>query len=207
MRLTRPDSLDFGWDRGQPIDRYYVERFLQEHARDVRGRVLEIGDDAYSRRYGGDRVTVQEILHVHEGNPRATLIGDISEPGVLPPSTFDCIVLTQTLQLVYRLPEAMAQLHAALAPGGVLLVTVPGISQIDRGEWCDGWYWSLTAASLTRLLTSHFRPESVMIEQHGNVFAATAFLRGLAVREVETAALDVLDSAYPVVLTARAQKL
>jgi glycosyltransferase involved in cell wall biosynthesis len=49
---TRPISLDFGFDRGTPVDRYYVEGFLARHASDIRGRVLEIGDASYSRRFG-----------------------------------------------------------------------------------------------------------------------------------------------------------
>ncbi|GAB3196522.1 hypothetical protein GCM10027261_19440 [Geodermatophilus arenarius] len=206
--LDRPDpvSLDFGWDRGTPVDRFYVERFLEQSREDVAGRVLEVGDDAYSRRFGGDRVEVQDVLHVHAGNPVATIVGDLSAAGVLPESVFDCIVLTQTLHLVYDLRTAVDRLHAALRPGGVLLLTVPGISQIDRGEWGGQWYWALTPAAARRLLGDVFGDELVAVEGHGNAFAATAFLQGLAVEEVGTDRLLPHDPAYPVVVTARAQR-
>jgi hypothetical protein len=168
--------------------------------------VLEIGDDAYTRRFGADRVSGVDILHVHGGNPRATIVGDLAEARVLPPNAYDCIVLTQTLQLVYDVRTAVSSVYQALAPGGVVLVTTPGISQIDRGEWKATWFWSFTAASLRRLFVEVFGEHAVMIEQYGNVFAATAFLQGLAVEEVAAADLDAFDEAYPVILAVRARK-
>ena len=199
-----PVSQDFGFDRGLPVDRYYVEAFLARHAGDIAGRVLEVGSDDYSRRFGGAHITRQDVLHVHAGNPAATIIGDASTPGVLPAAAFDCIVFTQTLHLIFDMPAAAAQLHAALKPGGVLLVTTPGISQIDRGQWGEQWFWSLTLASLRRLLGGPFGADAVAAEANGNVLAATAFLQGLASSEVSAAKLDVHDEAYPVIVTARA---
>jgi hypothetical protein len=86
-------------------------------------------------------------------------------------------------------------------------VTTPGISQIDRGEWGATWFWSFTEASLRRLFVEVFGEHAVMIEQYGNVFAATAFLQGLAVEEVAAADLEPFDEAYPVILAVRARKL
>ena len=206
LRRTTPISRYFGFDRGQPIDRYYIERFLTRNAAAIGGRVLEVGDDSYTRRFGADRVSSVDILHVHGGNSRATIVGDLADARVLPANAYDCIVLTQTLQLVYDVRAAVRSLHRALAPGGVVLVTTPGISQIDRGEWKDTWFWSFTAASLRRLFVEVFDEPTVMIEQYGNVFAATAFLQGLAVEEVATADLDAFDDAYPVIVAVRARK-
>lgn len=206
LRRTTPISGSFGFDRGLPIDRYYIERFLARHASEIVGRVLEIGDDAYTRRFGGSRVTRSDVLHVHGGNPRATLVGDLTASDVLPGNAFDCIVLTQTLQLIFDVPLAIRRIHAALAPGGVALVTAPGISQIDRGEWGRTWFWAFTPAALERLFGEVFGPGDVMVERYGNVFAATAFLQGLAVEEVDTADLDPIDQAYPVIVALRARK-
>ncbi|HEX6050119.1 MAG TPA: hypothetical protein VFZ21_12650, partial [Gemmatimonadaceae bacterium] len=69
LRRLTPISRAFGYDRGGPVDRYYIEGFLARYASDVRGRVLEVGDDSYTRRFGGNRVTRRDVLHVHEGNP------------------------------------------------------------------------------------------------------------------------------------------
>ena len=201
---TVPVSGDFGYSRGHPIDRHYVELFLAEHATDIRGRVLEVGDATYSERFGGAAVTRQDVLHAHAGYTAATIVGDLSRPGVLPEAAFDCIVLTQTLHLVYDLPAAAVALHQALVPGGTLLLTVPGISQVDRGEWGTDWFWSMTPAAVRRLLGDAFGPEQVDVAGHGNVYAATTFLQGLALSEVDTGKLAVHDEAYPVLVTARA---
>jgi glycosyltransferase involved in cell wall biosynthesis/SAM-dependent methyltransferase len=206
LKRTSPISSNFGFDRGTPVDRYYIERFLVENMGDIQGRVLEIGDNTYTLRFGGTRVERSDILHVDATNPRATFIADLTRPDVLPEAAFDCIVLTQTLHLLFDMQSGIATLCRALKPGGVLLLTTPGISQVDGGEWRDIWYWSLTAAAARRLLEAQFRPEAVVVETHGNVFAATAFLYGLAVEELDRSDLDVDDPSYPVIVMARAIK-
>src|SRR3990170_7811785 len=45
LRGVEPISREFGFDRGLPVDRHYIERFLSAHSSDIRGRVLEIGDN------------------------------------------------------------------------------------------------------------------------------------------------------------------
>jgi SAM-dependent methyltransferase len=203
---VKPVSLDFGFDRGTPIDRYYIEGFLGRHAGDIAGRALEVGDDSYCRRFGGSRVTDQDILDVSSDNPVATIVGDLSKHGLLPESSFDCLVVTQTLHLIYDMQAAIIQMHRALKPGGVMLLTVPGISQIDRRAWANTWFWSLTRWSADRLVSGVFGTGNVRVESHGNVFAATAFLQGLALEEISTAKLDIVDEAYPVIVAVRARK-
>jgi SAM-dependent methyltransferase len=200
-----PVSRDFGFDRGTPIDRYYIEHFLAENAGRIRGRALEIGDAAYCKQFGRG-VWHQDILHVHTGNPAATLVGDLTQPGVLPNDAFDCMVLTQTLHLIFDLPKAIVAIHQGLRTGGTALVTVPGISPIDRGEWGASWFWSLTTASAECLFESVFGPGCVEVEAYGNVYAATCFLQGLALEEVDRAKLDAFDAAFPVIITVRATK-
>jgi glycosyltransferase involved in cell wall biosynthesis len=202
-----PISDEFGFDRGTPIDRYYIEAFLRQNAADIAGRVLEVGDDAYCRRFGGPRITHQDVLHVTADNPMATLVGDLSQPGTLPAGAFDCLVLTQTLHLIFDLRAAIIEMHRAMKPGGVVLLTVPGITQIDRGTWGGTWFWSFTPASAEALFAPVFGAANVRVEARGNVFAATAFLQGLAVEEVDTKKLQVDDACYPVVVAVRAQKI
>lgn len=202
---AEPLSRDFGFSRGTPVDRFYIERFLADHAADIHGRVLEVGDDHYSRRFGGNRVSKQDVLHLRRGEAGATITGDLSDPTTLPPGTFDCIVLTQTLHLIFEMASAIETLHQSLRPGGVLLVTVPGITPIDSGEWESSWYWSLTEAALSRLLCARFRSDKVATRTYGNLFAAAAFLHGAAVEETGTRRLQRLDPSYPVIVAARAR--
>ena len=204
IRSDRPLCRHYGYSRGTPIDRVYIERFLDAHRGDIRGHVLEIGDDRYSRRFGESRVTKQDVLHLSSNSPGATLCGDLSQPGVLPEATFDCIIFTQTLQFIFDAAAALEQIHSALRPGGVALITVPGVTSIDRGEWGNNWFWSFTDTALQRLLTRTFDPERVNVSTHGNLYAATAFLHGAAIEEVSLAKLRKLDQAYPVTVTARA---
>ena len=199
-----PLSRDWGYSRGTPIDRLYIEDFLQKHASDIHGRVLEIGDASYSARFGGGRISRQDILHIEAGTPGATIVGDLSTPGVLPERAFDCIILTQTLHLIFDVDGATRQLHNAIRPGGVLLMTVPGITPIDRGEWGSSWYWSMTDQAVAKLLGQYFDPANVEVSSFGNLFAATAFLHGAAVEEVPRRKLRQFDPFYPVTVAARA---
>ena len=203
---TAPISDSFGFDRGKPIDRYYIENFLGKNANDICGRVLEIGDNDYTVRFGGSKVDKSDVLHVDAGNPSATIVGDLSKSGILPSDAFDCIVLTQTLHLIFDMRKALAELARSLKPGGALLITVPGITRVDRGEWGYTWYWSLTDLALAQLLAEFFDEKDILVETSGNVFAAVCFLQGLAVSEVPTSKLDVLDSSFPVIVTAKVVK-
>lgn len=206
LRRTTPISRRWGFERGRPVDRFYIEQFLARHAQDVRGRVLEVGDDAYTRRFGGERVTQCDVLHVTPGHPLATVIADLSDADHLPADRFDCIILTQTLHLIYDVKRAARTLCRILKPGGVLLLTVPGISQTTDDEWRHSWYWSFTVPSLTRLASETFGDGAFEVESHGNVLAAVAFLHGLARRELRPDELSAHDPDFPVTLTLRAVK-
>jgi SAM-dependent methyltransferase len=206
LRRTTPISPIYGFERGQPIDRYYGENFLTRHAADIRGHVLEIGDAAYTRQFGGDKVTKSDVLHVCEGNPQATIIGDITNAPQIPDNTFDCFILYQTLQLIYDLPAAIKTVHRILKPGGVVLVTIPGIIQIADQEWANYWYWSFTSLSAQRLFAECFLSEKIQVETCGNVLSAISALSGLATEELRKKELDVCDPRYQLTINLRAVK-
>ncbi|MBX5438181.1 MAG: glycosyltransferase, partial [Thermoflavifilum sp.] len=202
LRQTRPFSARFGFDRGRPVDRYYIEQFLQHYCHLIRGHVLEIGDNTYTRRFGGDRVTRSEVLHVRNEHPGVTIVGDLCQRLPLPDGLLDTIILTQTLHLLETPERAIAECHRLLKSGGALLITVPGISAIDHDEWRDNWQGSYTAVSLKRLLCTCFAPEHLNLHTYGNVLAATAFLYGLADDELSTAEKNDHDPHYPVIIAA-----
>jgi SAM-dependent methyltransferase len=207
LRRVTPIDSGFGLGRGKPVDRHYIEDFLRRHASDIRGHVLEVGDDAYTLHYGGDRVRRSDILHADQSNPRATLIGDLGDDNDLPSAGFDCFICTQTLTYVYDVQRAVATIHRILKPGGVLLATVPGISQMspyDRDRW--GEYWRFTAQSLGRLFGESFGSGQVTVEAYGNVLASTAFLQGLCVDDLHKDELDHRDQRYQMLVAGRAVK-
>jgi SAM-dependent methyltransferase len=207
LRRLAPVDREWGSARGTPIDRYFIEGFLKRHATDIRGRVLEIGTDAYTRRFGGDRVERADVLHVSERSPGVTIVGDLTRADQVPEGTFDCILLTQTLQFIYDPRAALESCHRALRPGGILLATVPGISQISRHDM-DRWgdFWRFTTLSAERLFGEVFPSGGLEVLAHGNVLASVAFLHGLAMEELEPAELDHLDPDYQLLITVRARK-
>jgi glycosyltransferase involved in cell wall biosynthesis len=207
MRRVTPISIYWGFDRGLPIDRYYVEKFLQSNASDIQGCVLEIGDDAYTRKYGGDRVSSREVLNVMEGIPQTTYVADLARGEQIPSNRFDCIILTQTLQLIYDTRAALRTLHRILKPEGVLLATFPGISKITQSEWPDSWFWCFTTASARKLFAEAFGSTNIQIEAFGNVLSGISFLQGLASEELDREELDYRDPDYEVLIAARSVKV
>jgi SAM-dependent methyltransferase len=168
--------------------------------------VLEVDDDTYIRRFGGDRVSIGDVLHVDDSNPLATIVADLASADHIPSETFDCIIFTQTLHLIFDVRAAVETLYRILKPGGVLLVTAPGITPIARDRWGEQWYWSFTALSAERLFTEIFPSSATTIEAHGNVLAAIAFLEGLATQELDPVELDYDDPFYQVLITVRATR-
>lgn len=205
---TTPISPIFGLDRGQPVDRYYIDRFLEANVADIRGRVLELGDAHYIKKFGGDRVDRIDVLHVVEGNPEATIVADLTQADHVPSDEFDCIIFTQSLQMIYDMRAALRTLHRILKPGGVLLLTSHGISKIGRRLGRDAWgeYWHITTQSAERLMAEAFPLGEVEVRSWGNVLAAVCALHGIVAEEVDRRDLDVLDPDFEVLVTARARK-
>lgn len=205
LARAEPVGRRFGLDRGTPVDRWFIEKFLAHHAEDVRGRVLEVGDDSYSRRFG-EGVERQDVLHIAPGHPGATIVGDIARSGTLPAEAFDCMIVTQTLQLVYDIRAAVANLAQALRPGGVLLLTMPGVTTVDPAESDGKWYWSITDRTAERLFGESFGSANVEVWLRGNAYAATCFVQGLALEEVDTSLLEQDDPAFPMLVCVRARR-
>jgi peptidoglycan/xylan/chitin deacetylase (PgdA/CDA1 family)/GT2 family glycosyltransferase/SAM-dependent methyltransferase len=203
-----PFSPLWGLERGRPLDRLYIERFLARHAGDVRGRVLEIKDAGYTERFGGDRVTESHVLDVDPANPRATLVADLARGDAIPPEHFDCFILTQTLHIIYDVRAAVRYAARALAPGGVLLATLPAVSRInfENGGLDGGDYWRFTEASVRALFGEAFPPEAFSVEVAGNVRVCAAFLYGLAPEELDEATLAHVDPWFPLLYCVRAVK-
>ena len=204
IRSTKPLSDHYGRDRGTPVDRYYIEQFLAVERAAIRGRVLEVMNRDYTARFGA-AVDSSDVLDIDPGNPEATIVGDLTSADAVPTGSFDCFILTQTLQYIYDLKAAVAHAHRILAPGGTLLCTVPVVSRIDRRAR-ESEYWRLTAAACSRLFGDVFPSNNVAVRERGNVLAAVAFLVGMAAEELATRKLERDDPFFPLVVTVRATK-
>ena len=205
FRRTEPFSRIFGIDRGLPIDRYYIEKFLAEHSEDISGRVLEIGDNRYTRKFGNGNVVQSDVLNLFP-HPKATIVADLTSADHIPSEQFDCVICTQTLPFIYDFRAALRTLYRILKPGGVLLATLAGgthpISIWDMEQWGD--YWRFTSLSARRLFKEIFPEANIAIRAYGNVMAATAFINGLAVKDLSQNELDRNDPNYEVVIVVRA---
>jgi SAM-dependent methyltransferase len=202
-RTTAPLSEGWGADRGTPVDRYFIERFLDEHRSDIHGAVLEMADSRYTDRFG-DAVSVSDVLDIDAQNPRATVVGDLGRPDTLPAGRYDCFILTQTLQYVFDVWAAIEAVHRVLRPDGVALVTVPCVSRIAASAGIAGDFWRFTAASCGRLFRDRF--DEVDVRTYGNVLTSAAFLFGLAREELSQQELDTHDEYFPSLVAVRASK-
>jgi SAM-dependent methyltransferase len=204
LRRQRPVSW-FGFARGTPVDRYYIEQFLTEHRLDIRGRVLEVEDALYTRRFGDDRVRSSDVLHVEPDYPGASIVGNLATGEGVPAATFDCIILTQTLQFIYDVPNAIANVSRALKPGGVVLATWSGIGQLSRPD-ADrfGEYWRPTSLAARMAFQQAFPAECVSARAYGNLLSAVALLYGLASQDLTSRELNVCDPDYEVLVGVRA---
>ena len=206
LRRITPIDPNWGYERGTPIDRVYVESFVGGHAADIRGRVLEIAAPDYTTRYGVgvDRV---DILMAKEGNSQATIVADLTDAPQVPDDTFDCAIVTQTLQFVYDVRAAFSTLNRVLAPGGVLLATVPGLTRIsppEDEEW--GEWWHYTSRSAKRLAEEAFGVGNAEVKSYGNVLSAAGFLYGQAASDLRPDELEAHDRLYEVIVGIRAVK-
>jgi SAM-dependent methyltransferase len=200
-----PLSAHWGRERGTPVDRWYIDRFLAGRAGDIRGRVLEVMDDRYTREFGSG-VESSDVLDIDPANTAATLVADLAEPERFAREAYDCVVVTQTLQFVYALDAAVDSIHRSLRPGGICLATVPVVSRLDRPENNRGEFWRLTPGGCERLFGDRFGPEQVEIATYGNALSCVAFLLGLPAEELGQRELAAEHPLFPLVVGVRAEK-
>lgn len=206
LRRLTPLSRQYGYDRGEPIDRYYIEKFLDAHSSSIQGRVLEISENTYTHKFGGIRVESSDVLHYDDPSPPATMTGDLTKADHVPSNHFDCVIITQTLMLIYDLPAAIETLHRILKPGGTVLATMAGLTQIADYDWIDTWHWGLTQSSAKRLFGDVFEGGEIEVTTYGNVLSTIGFLHGLAQEELTREELDHVDPEYQMLVAVAARK-
>ncbi|MGH3854821.1 MAG: methyltransferase domain-containing protein [Pseudonocardiaceae bacterium] len=200
----RPISDCYGYDRGTPVDRIYIEAFLDQHRHDIRGHGAEIKTDSYLRRFGRDQIRLTTVIDIDPDNPWVRLRADLCQPASLPTDTFDCILLTQTLQLLANPAAALANCHQALRPSGALLVTVPCVGRISPSSRSQD-RWRFTPAGLRELFTAWDGP--VTVTGHGNLRACLAALLGEAAEDLTSEDLEHHDPDFPLVACTVAHRM
>jgi SAM-dependent methyltransferase len=196
LRRVKPLSETYGFDRGTPIDRYYVDKFLSARAALICGRILEIQTTDHARRYG----TAATVMHTLDINAEfhPTYLCDLAAADIVPSGSYDCFLLPNTLCFLRDLEIALRQARRIVRPGGVILATVPTFVPLTP-DAADYWHAS---ADGWRVITDRVWPEcDTRVESHGNCLAAAAAMYGVAVEELTAAELDATDPRYPVLVT------
>jgi SAM-dependent methyltransferase len=204
LRRLEPFSDHYGWDRGTPVDRFYMEKFLAGHREWIRGDVLEIRDSHYTDRFAGADVT-RHVLDIDPANRQATVIADLCEAGSLTAAAYDTVLLTQTLHLLPDDEVALANLWRALRPGGAMLLTAPCVSRIDNESPAYD-SWRFTPVGFGRRLAAACPGAEISVSSYGNVLIAVGFLMGLAQEEFELRELEHNDPRFPLLVTALVKK-
>jgi SAM-dependent methyltransferase len=205
LRRLTPLSEQYGYDRGQPIDRYYIESFLRAHQAFIYGHTLEIKDSSYTKQFG-KQVAISDVLDIDPSNPNAAIIADLAAADKIPSDTYDCFILTQTLQYIYDLRSAIRHAHRILKPGGALLATVPTVSRINSGDGLSNDFWRFTTASCSALFGNEFGKGQVQVQSFGNILTEIAFLTGMAGEEFRQSELNTHDDYFPLIIAVLALK-
>jgi SAM-dependent methyltransferase len=203
---ARPLSNWYGFDRGRPLDRYYIENFINQNNESIHGTCLELLNDNYITKFGGNRVDRKIILDIDNNNKNANLISDLRNLKEIQDKTIDCIILTQVLQFIDDTDAAISECYRILKPGGVLLATLPSISRIDCISGVGGDYWRFTTASAQFLFEKRFRNENLKVYSLGNAKIVMYFYAGLAQEDTPKKLLDNNDENFPLIICIKATK-
>lgn len=200
-----PLNRNFGFERGTPVDRYYIEKFLNEKRNLIRGNVLEISENTYTEKFGSN-VSTSSILTFDKNAVFPAIFGDLTDRTTLPLQKFDCFIATQTLNFIKDIETTVENSNFLLSPGGVFLGTVASLTQISKFDY-DRWgdYWRFTDMGLKTLLEKHF--SKVKVYPKGNFAAARCLLDGLAVEDLKSKDfLDIVDVDYSILIAFEAYK-
>lgn len=206
LRSFKPISTKSGFDRGTPIDRFYIETFLEENKSCIGGVVCEIGDNKYTKKYSHN-LKKSEVFHYTHNNRKATIIGDLADVKKLPQNSIDCFILTHTLNHIYDFTSAIKGVYYMIRDSGCVLATVPFITQVseyDKKRWGD--YWRFGDIAIRKSFEDVFGKENVEVKAFGNLLASTAILHGISAEELTSEELLYYDEIYPVIIAIKALK-
>jgi SAM-dependent methyltransferase len=202
LRRVRPFSDNFGFDRGTPLDRYYLHEFLRRHRAYITGRVLEIQNSGYTLRFGHDL----DETHTLDINPlfAPTYLCDLAHiDDCVPEGHYDCFLLPNTLCVLRDIERCLRNALRIVRPGGVILASTAALVPLTS-DMPD--YWHLSADGWRELTRRAWPNTTIQVEAHGNCLAAVAAMLGLAHEELDPAELDVFDARFPVLVTLFGQR-
>jgi len=196
-------SKKYGYDRGKPVDRYYIEKFIEQHSDDIKGKCLEVTDNHYTVTYGGKKVTQADALDIDTSNKKANLYGDLRDLKDIKDNTYDCLIVTQTYVMIDDYEAAIRESLRVLKPGGVLLATMPCLSPVWNIKY---HHWRFTKASGEYVFGKIAGKENVQVNTYGNTLVGQAFWVGMSMNDLTVKEYQYNDPFFPVIVTIRVVK-
>lgn len=147
-----------------------------------------------------------DVFDIEPSNTRATICGDICDPALLRGRRYQTAIVLQALQYVSSPREALTNLWAAVAPGGMLLLSVPVIAPLGPLSGKSGDLWRFSPAGLGKLVESTLAGvDNIEVSGHGCLPVAAGFLYGIAAEDMPHA-YKTSDNRFPVVACAAIRK-
>lgn len=197
-----PISDQFATERGTPVDRIYIEKFLEKNKEYVIGDVLEIEEATYTMKYGENRVKKSIVMDVSQKSSEIDFNANIETGEGIKDKIADCFILTQTLMYIYDLEVAAKNIIRFLKPGGVALITCSCLSQNSRRCMDNyGSYFNFNAAVFEKMFRNE-KASVIRAGSYGNVKTVMAHLVGMCAEDLEEEDFELDDEYYPLVVYA-----
>ncbi|TRU96281.1 MAG: methyltransferase domain-containing protein [Microcystis wesenbergii Mw_QC_S_20081001_S30D] len=200
LKKSVPICHVFGLTRGKPVDRYYLNKFIQEIKPQIVGKILEIGGTSKDKDfYGINLGSSYQIMNIEPGLG-IDIVGDAHDGSIIKPESFDSIITFNVLEHCYAPWQVVENIYTWLKPGGKCFVMVPSAQRlhaIPRDYWRplpDAFAWMFRKFSQQKLYV------------YGNPISVIASYHGIATEELTTEELDAFHPDFPVATCIVAQK-
>lgn len=200
LRRGKPFCNEFGFERGTPIDRYYLDKFISSIRHLVKGKVVEIGGALSNReQYGFENTSTYDAVDLLS-SPFVNICGDIHESNLLKPDYYDTILLFNVLEHCHTPQKVVDNIHNWLASSGYCLAIVPNAQRIHNNP---GDYWRILPDGMKTLFQNFAK---VQVTTYGSPTSLIASYMGIAAQELTHDELTEINPLYPVTTCLVAQK-
>jgi len=194
-----PFCPQFGHFRGNPVDRYYLDRFIEQIRNEVKGVTLEIGGSKGNRElYGLTNTT--SYLTMDLNGEGLDIIGDAHDTQAVEEASLDTVLLFNVLEHCERPWVVVDNIYQWLKPRGQVFCMVPNAQRVHR---VPQDYWRILPDAMTSLFARFGRRKLYV---YGNPLTTLAAYYGIAAEELSREELDHYHENYPVANCIHAQK-
>lgn len=202
-----PFTEQFVTERGTPVDRYYIERFLQEHRNLIKGDVLEIEDNLYTKKFGISGEFRSIVMDYSSKAPYIDFNADLESGDGIRENIADCFIITQTLMYIFDVKSAAANIGRLLKKNGYALITCSGLSQNSVRCMDDyGSYFNFNPAVFRRMFEDENSLDVLETGSYGNVKTVSAHIAGLCCEDLTESDFSYNDKHYPLIVYAVVKK-